>query len=488
MPVRHLTLVALVLVAACAVYAQRLSRPLIHHHDWTVAEFSLSAKNTLRYGLLATRFGQVTNVEVVPPEEFDYYVHTPPGLVFLIAGMFRLVGYHVYGARLVAVYMTLLAGSALYALARRLYGNTTGLWSLIFFAFTPSAAYFGPMLEYDSMIEMIALLMVGFYLWGLRGKRKGWLAPMLALAVMGVWSGWLVYLFLPLLWLHAHLLGDKSVRRGMWLVGIVAMLAAGLLIASLVWQRPDFATVMGEIIATRTGNSSPEGTIFIATGKTTFTWLEWFEMQGERVLWMFTPTVVTLALYGAFRVWRSTSRDENMLVAVLLLTVAVYVTVVRQASLFHEYLLFTLGAPLAVWAAWGWVALWRRWRRARVLRGALVLLVLLYIVGSARWTVGLYNYLKRPENATIGQALGALTQSEDRIATNLSYPGPVPAFYADRRIDYEAPADDLLSRRDETAYTDWFLYCPTKDQDLDPALLADYPHEPVANCELIQLH
>ena len=122
---RHLSW-ALPLLCGAGLLSLDLADPWVHSYDANGALFSTAARNYLRYGLRATRGGQVVNAGQLAPERFRFYAHHPPGLSLTIAASFALLGEAEWSARLVPVLFTLAAAALLYLVARRLAGPWAG--------------------------------------------------------------------------------------------------------------------------------------------------------------------------------------------------------------------------------------------------------------------------------------------------------------------------------------------------------------------------
>src|SRR5262245_22855024 len=80
-------------VAAVVLWLVCLDAPFQHGVEDAIGEVnSIAAENNLRYGWVATRCGQVCNLEPAAPADFVWYRSHPPTLVLLMSLVFRLAG------------------------------------------------------------------------------------------------------------------------------------------------------------------------------------------------------------------------------------------------------------------------------------------------------------------------------------------------------------------------------------------------------------
>src|SRR3990167_10393848 len=96
-------LIIIILVLAFKLLLVDINKPFWGHHDWNSAVYSNIARNYVRYGYLATKLGQVTNVDFQSPDSFSYITHYPPLLPILISFSFRIFGQIEAAARLTVI-------------------------------------------------------------------------------------------------------------------------------------------------------------------------------------------------------------------------------------------------------------------------------------------------------------------------------------------------------------------------------------------------
>lgn len=212
-----LTATLLLTCVYAAGLTQRIDQPWTGMHDWNGAFFSQLARNCLRYpwelhhGIPVVAMGDA----VPPADERSFYATHPPGLVWLVAGAFRLLGEHEWAARLVPILASLGSLGLLVGLVREARGPQTALLTGLVYALLPMAVYFGRMVDHEAvcLFAMLAALRCWQALHRVRRPRRRsglWLAMSAALA-LGIWTDWPVVLFAALL--TAYGLGGAVRRR-----------------------------------------------------------------------------------------------------------------------------------------------------------------------------------------------------------------------------------------------------------------------------------
>jgi len=147
-------LISVLLILYAAALTRGFSQPWIGLHDWNGAFYSQLARNLLRYpfeihhGLPVVAVGQAPP----PPEECSIYATHPPGLEWLLAMAFRLLGEHEWTARLVPIAASLGALAVLASSVQRRRGTATAVVFGTLFALMPMTAYFGRMVDQEAPV------------------------------------------------------------------------------------------------------------------------------------------------------------------------------------------------------------------------------------------------------------------------------------------------------------------------------------------------
>jgi hypothetical protein len=148
---------SLACLAVLLVYGIGLTRnfaaPWTGLHDWNGAFFSELARNLLRYpweihhGMPIVGVGE----QVPPPAERSIYATHPPGLVWLVAVSFSLLGESEWAARLVPIVASLASLLLLVSLVKRRYGSEVAVLAGLVYALLPMAVFYGRMVDHEAV-------------------------------------------------------------------------------------------------------------------------------------------------------------------------------------------------------------------------------------------------------------------------------------------------------------------------------------------------
>ena len=369
---RHLSW-ALPLALGAVLLCIGITDPWVRSYDANGARESIAARNHLRYGLAATRGGQVVNGGELTPERLRFYAHHPSGLSLTVAASFALFGEHEWSARLVPIAFTLGAAVLLYLLADELAGPWAGFFAMLVFAVQPMVAFYGAMPDHEAPAAFFALLLTWLYLRWQREGRKAWLVGMCVAAFVGLWYAWVVFAMPCLLlgyyalvkgrgWRWMLLPAGAAVAGFLCVVGHVALVEGGL---GELWQ------ALAHRLGSQARDRAAEGS---------FTLAEFVARQGVYFWTCFSVVALAVCVAWALGLGRR-GRADILLVAVLALFALVNVVGFRQGAYVHIYYQFYLALPLAVAAGLALDGLRRRWPR-RWLPTAAALLAAAVIAGE----------------------------------------------------------------------------------------------------------
>lgn len=399
--------------------------------DANGALYSTAARNYLRYGLLATRGGQVCNAGQLRPEEFRFYSHHPPGISLALAASFALLGESEWAARLLFVLFTLGAAACLHGVARAMAGEVAACLAATAFLLQPMVALYGRMPDHEAPAAFFALLLTLLYLGWQREGRRGWLAAMSAVACLGVWFAWVVAA-VPWLLLAYHIaLRRRSVS---WLaipaaVGALGFLAVLAHIALVEGGLGELWRALGH----RLGAQASDRVAGDAFGAA-----EFLGRMGTYFWRGFSGVSAALAAACALGLGRPRPGDL-LLVAMLAIWALLNVLGFRQGAYIHIYYQFYLAIPLALLTGMALAAVWRRGRSRWWPAAALMLLAAAGFEAHqkllpARLGAALGSFY--PGQARIADYLRANTRFEDRILLWCDWPHSLRqvTYYADRNL------------------------------------------------------
>ncbi len=475
-----LILIALLLVAIFGVWVQNRTRPYVGHDDWANIDCCLSvARNFQRYGLFASRFAQNNTLYDAPPAEREYMATSAPLRSVFVYAALETFGDNAYSPRFTALMFAMVGAACLYAFTRRVTDRRTAALALVFFAFCPMMVYYSAKLDPQIFgMPSILLTLILYWRWSRHPGRRPALA-LFALAALGALFTRRWYVFAGVLALHALAFHRW---RGVWRMWPVwaGTVAGGLAWVGIgLWGMPGFAAGLADGFQRRALTDPTEPVT------------NFWPVVGVNAVTSLTPTLLILAALGLWFMARRRAlfTHDGMLVNVLLGTLLVYNGVFWKSTYYHVFAILigvlTL-APLAAVGALGLLHLPER--PSPAWRAAVGVLLLTFFIGSARWSLALHGRVT-PQYYTWGTAIHAATGEGERVAANITYPGPFIGYYAGRAFDYEV-GPDVLTQPDRGGYG-FYLYCAGASPGaVDVAALSGVTvirHDEWSDCWLIDL-
>lgn len=381
------------------VWLDLISKPFIGHHDWNGVFYSNIARNYLRFGLIGTKLGQVTNFGFDQAQNF--YTHYPPLLTWIMAAWFQLVGVGDWQARLLPLLFNL--GSL--GLLVRLAGPVA-----LVVALTPMWRYFSLMPSQEALIGFFSLLSV----WSLvRGKKRLFY---LSVILNGL-SGWAGYFLYPWLWLL------KKQRNWLVKTGEILAVIFFLHLGHVYWLTGSIAGGgLFEALKLRLNLFGTEG----------FTWMNYLVLEKQRLAAFFTLTLLIAA--GV-----STLLKRDRLVLALLGWGLSYPLIFSNVVFVHDYFNIFFIPWLAVSA--GYLFNKAKWPLA------LIFLLLVFWERDK-----FYRALAVTDSFRPGYELGRQINQNVPARGTAYVVGPQEfsqpqnlfvSFYADRQIIYLSPGEPL---------------------------------------------
>lgn len=217
-----------------AVYAAGLSReltqPWVGMHDWNGAFFSQLARNLLRYPLSLHQGMPIVAVgeSVPPPEERSIYATHPPGLTWLVAGAFAVLGEGEWVARLVPIAASLGTLWLLIWLIDRGIGRRTAVLAGLTYSVMPMSVYFGRMVDHEAicLFCMLAALCAWRFIrrrdLSARARQGAWTLWVLSITC-AIWVDWSGVLFACVFCGYAVIERRRGMVRGRTLAVVCAV-------------------------------------------------------------------------------------------------------------------------------------------------------------------------------------------------------------------------------------------------------------------------
>ena len=306
------------------------------------------ARNYVRYGPAAARFGGVINAGQVPRDQWIVYAHHPPTVPLLVAALQAVAGENEWTARLPSALFSVGCTALIFVMIRRRFGWVPAFASGAIYALCPLTLAFGDMPDYvNAQTVFFALATVECYLRFFETRRRAWLGGMAAAFVLGAISDWPIFYLVPLLCAHALLRGGRRA-----LIAIVLFGAA--------------STAVFALVALWTGWTGGDGSIFSQLAHRTFDLrtdgarghiglVQWVDRVILQHQWdLHTPLVLGLVvIYGLATLRRLTTRQWATLrrhdVVLLMLGWAVlHLLIGMQGNYQHEWWSVILTPGLAM--------------------------------------------------------------------------------------------------------------------------------------------
>ncbi len=239
---------ALVLLYAAALLSVGLTRDWRLLHEDNGALHTMFARAHLDLGLARTR---AHDVFYWPASgELAFYGHHPSGTSLMLAAAFALTGSDApWVARSVAIAAQLASLALMMALLRLHLSPALGLLGGFVFATMPMSAFFGRMVNYESLcLPGVLLQLYGYvrYKVGPRPRRGlAWLALGILLGGLADWPAFFFAAALGLVEACAALRGEREGWRTFAAIGLVAGAVLALDLAHLVLASGPLARLRG---------------------------------------------------------------------------------------------------------------------------------------------------------------------------------------------------------------------------------------------------
>lgn len=478
---KTLLLATLLLLLAAFAWTRNRIRHFIGHHDWDNVTWVVAAENYERYGLLETRFQQIINAYPVSKEDWTAYSNHPPGISFITLISQNLFGASEFAARLSPIFASLLAAALLFLIARKLYDEDTALLALFFFILMPIMVYYSAKIGHEQFTLPLMFMMIILYRYWLIQPSAKLLGYMAVLAILGGFISWAWYLFLGILafhvwWWHKNFFSIWH----LWPVWVGATFSLLILISSNLWYDANYLQQLREAFLIRTVNEGNEKSINI---------LQWIIVAGASFLWLPTPVVTILTLYSLKKSLKRFATPHKSVLMLAIITGLAYALIFWQGTYIHDYYIYYIAAILPITAAIGYQSLLYQYKKnpPKTWKYLLSTLLLLFIVGSIRWSISLFTKDIGEQRYTWGILAGQQTEPGEIILSNLPDYGPHISYYARRKVIYEIEPEQIVQ---STHPKNWgfYIYCVAETADFNPENFpASYTYDDTAKCYLIDL-
>lgn len=190
-----------------------IDKPFWGHHDWNSVVYSNIARNYIRYGYLATKFGQVLNVDIQSPSSFGFITHYPPLLPIFISISFIIFGQTEAAARVTIVFFSLVFVYFIYLLGKEIHSTLLGIFSALSTILTPIFLYFGKLPVHDTVVPAVSIFGFWAYVKFVREKRLKYYIFLAISLVIGGLINWSAFYLTVALTYHQLIVGHNLRER-----------------------------------------------------------------------------------------------------------------------------------------------------------------------------------------------------------------------------------------------------------------------------------
>ncbi|TEU12833.1 MAG: hypothetical protein E3J21_20120 [Anaerolineales bacterium] len=485
---------ALILVLATVLSCYKIAEPawddthghrlLNGHQGASLVEFSLIARNYLKFGYLRTKLGQVTDYGRSEPQDFRYRIDNPPLLPLLISLSFRLFGVNEWSARLVPLLSSTGLLFVVYWLGHKLGGKRVALVASFIFALLPMQVYYGKMPAPHILSSFFSWLTFVFYLCWIERREPRYHIGIYPSFLLAALSGWIGYFVVPLILLH-YLACEYKKSRNLRFVFSFAIMPIVLFAVHLGWAcllegREGFNKLFDLFLFRALSGGASEG-------RFVFTMWDFYAAGYTRSGLFFTGTVcvlstlwLTIWLVAPF--WKRLSRWDMFIPALIVFGLS-HNLVFRNLVYIHDFTMLFHFAPLfAITAALGTQFIVNKVLANKWMWTIPFILAVGYCFGTQSDSAlrQLHKVAILPDIYLLGTKISEITDESTKVLSSLGLDYRM-GFYADRPWAVTTDLDTLvrLSQAD-SRYSLYVLDSASTEgigRNLKEYLVRNYPVE-----------
>lgn len=219
--------ICLVLLFVLAMMLRHVNQPLLDRHSWRQVDTASFAKGLARgdFDLFHPKFlayyPDEFGIEGATETEFNFYP-------LIVAGLYRLLGFHDVLARLVSIAFGLGTAFVVYLLGRRYFDETAGVLAALFLGLSPMYVFYSRTVQPDATTLFLAVGALYFFLRWLESERwADYVAATLMAMLAFLTKIPSLYMGFPLLYAAWRKYGWRMWREWrIWLFGLVALVPA----------------------------------------------------------------------------------------------------------------------------------------------------------------------------------------------------------------------------------------------------------------------
>lgn len=434
----------IILMVAVVLLSMGINKPWIGRGDGCGAFYSICAKNHLKYGFWATKFGSVSNADTVEPEDFKYYLHHPPLPSILIAISFKILGVSELNARLVSFVFTLLTILVLYFFVRDIFDPKTALLSSFFFSTMPMTAVYGTLVNHEIYVTLFLLLTIYFYYYWLTTERHKYFIFMLISFLTGGLFGWAEFYIAGIIPIHYFFFLKRRQLKIIFLP-ICAVALFGVILFHFSLLKEDFGKDLLEGFMHRTMLKEPSANITLNS---------FITRELSRANLLFGYVIGVLSLFWLIK-WilnkkgkRPNSSIGNQLIFIFYAQATCWILMFIEGAYVHEFWTYYFTIPLSISAARGTILLSNGLPTGHEQTNPYLIAFVILIVCFPNLSkiIMLKNSPYHIERYKVGQIIGERTFPKSYILTTIGAKQNLKEqieFYAQREIILITKVSDI---------------------------------------------
>lgn len=359
-------------ILAIAVLSIGINKPFIGHHDFVAVFNSNIAMNYLKFGPLALKLGQVSNLIDNVKDISSFYTHYLPLFPLLLALLFHLFGQNEVVARIIPIFFSVVSVVSLYLIVQKLWDFKVAFLASIFFILNPMYIYFGKVVGIEPVIISLLLTSFYFYIRWCDDKKKKDFIICLILAFLGGLFGWQMNYLVGVIFVYSVL--TKNLERNFFYILLV-------LIFTFLLQFIHAFILTGSFIDKDLVNSFKSRVIDsnISFGGKDFNYLSYIKQEISYLQIYYTRILIVLSGVYLLANIRSKFNKQKAVVLSLLVLALGHPIIFSRYVFIHDYLNIYMLPFFALAGALGLVTILKWLQKIGVNKLVLALLTFLIV-------------------------------------------------------------------------------------------------------------
>lgn len=216
------TILVLLILFSGLVLSYQISKPFYGIHDYNGVDYGNHARNHVKYGYLATKFGMATDAGIFDKDAFSpsYYTHHPALLTVLISFSYRLLGINEFSTRMVPILFSMCMIGGLYLVSSYILGRIYGIIVVLSAISTPMFIYYAKLPAHEPLLLCMGIWLIYAYIQWIDSHWSYY--PLLGITLLIGLTGWPGYFFIPAVSFHALLFNRVKFKQTLylWLISI----------------------------------------------------------------------------------------------------------------------------------------------------------------------------------------------------------------------------------------------------------------------------